>query len=308
MSEGLLLIGEFSARSRLSAKALRLYDEAGLLVPVCVDASTGYRWYAPDQLRRARLIECMRFLQMPLARIREVLDAPADDAAWLIRVHGQQRREQLLREQAVMNHVCSLLDGSTVLIDPNEKETITAVDYDVVLRKFPDRTLISTSRYVRTDVTAKALGTLLAQMDLPGEMDVPGQRLPGLSGCPFISIHCDVSQDDGTRVELVRPMTDLDRAQDAAAQGTDLRTVVEPEHDAVTVTVTMAEMDWASHIPAVDALVRHARAVGRVPSGPPRKIMIMDWRSAGPRERACVLALPLRAEPELGRGSPLRPR
>src|SRR3954468_18058317 len=99
MSEELLLIGEFAVRSLLSAKALRLYDEAGLLVPVRVDAVTGYRGYAPDQVERGRMIAYLRFLQMPLARIQEVLDLPRDDAAWVVRVHAQQRREQVLSEQ-----------------------------------------------------------------------------------------------------------------------------------------------------------------------------------------------------------------
>ncbi len=38
-------IGEFARRSRLSANALRLYDELGLLPPARVDASSGYRYY-----------------------------------------------------------------------------------------------------------------------------------------------------------------------------------------------------------------------------------------------------------------------
>jgi hypothetical protein len=42
-----MTIGEFSKRSRLSAKALRLYDELGLLLPAEVDPSSGYRLYAP---------------------------------------------------------------------------------------------------------------------------------------------------------------------------------------------------------------------------------------------------------------------
>jgi MerR family regulatory protein len=42
-SVGLVSIGEFSRLSRLSPKALRLYDELGLLVPDHVDAATGYR-------------------------------------------------------------------------------------------------------------------------------------------------------------------------------------------------------------------------------------------------------------------------
>ena len=37
-------IGEFAGRSRLSPKALRLYDELGLLPPAQVDDSSGYRF------------------------------------------------------------------------------------------------------------------------------------------------------------------------------------------------------------------------------------------------------------------------
>jgi DNA-binding transcriptional MerR regulator len=48
----LVSIGEFARLSRLSPKALRLYDELGLLVPAEVDAETGYRWYADTQLER----------------------------------------------------------------------------------------------------------------------------------------------------------------------------------------------------------------------------------------------------------------
>jgi hypothetical protein len=44
--EQLLPIGQFSARSRLSIKALRLYDRLGLVVPVRIDPETGYRWYS----------------------------------------------------------------------------------------------------------------------------------------------------------------------------------------------------------------------------------------------------------------------
>lgn len=74
-----LTIGAFAKASRLSPKALRLYDELGLLTPARVDPLTGYRHYAPAQLERARLVAWLRRLGMPLARIREVcaLDAPA---------------------------------------------------------------------------------------------------------------------------------------------------------------------------------------------------------------------------------------
>ena len=78
----LLTIGAFARAARLSPKALRLYDEQGLLRPAHVDPRSGYRLYAPDQLERARLVARLRQLGMPLARIRVVCDAePADAAA-----------------------------------------------------------------------------------------------------------------------------------------------------------------------------------------------------------------------------------
>jgi DNA-binding transcriptional MerR regulator len=76
-----LTIGEFARASRLSAKALRLYDELGLLRPARVDPDSGYRFYEPAQLERARLVAWLRRLGMPLARIRVVCDAATPDEA-----------------------------------------------------------------------------------------------------------------------------------------------------------------------------------------------------------------------------------
>ncbi|GLY94257.1 MerR family transcriptional regulator [Actinoplanes sp. NBRC 103695] len=80
----LLTIGAFARAAGLTAKALRLYDEQGLLRPAAVDAVTGYRLYAPDQLDRARLIARLRRVDMPLTRIREVCDLPPDSAASVV--------------------------------------------------------------------------------------------------------------------------------------------------------------------------------------------------------------------------------
>ncbi|MDP9868466.1 MULTISPECIES: MerR family transcriptional regulator [Streptosporangium] len=68
----LLTIGAFARAARLSPKALRLYDELGLLLPAAVDGDSGYRFYDPEQLERARLIAWLRRLGMPLTRIRRV--------------------------------------------------------------------------------------------------------------------------------------------------------------------------------------------------------------------------------------------
>nr|WSW67805.1 protein phosphatase 2C domain-containing protein [Streptomyces sp. NBC_00995] len=86
----LLTIGTFAKASRLSPKALRLYDELGLLTPARVDAVTGYRLYAPEQLDQARLVAWLRRLGMPLARIQQVCVLEAGPAAEEIRAFWAQ--------------------------------------------------------------------------------------------------------------------------------------------------------------------------------------------------------------------------
>ena len=75
----LLAIGEFSARSGLSAKVLRSYAAVRLLVPAAVDPWSGYRHYAPSQLAEARLILLLRQAEVPLSEIAAFLQDPGPD-------------------------------------------------------------------------------------------------------------------------------------------------------------------------------------------------------------------------------------
>ncbi|MEE1619334.1 MerR family transcriptional regulator [Brachybacterium sp. J153] len=93
MDGTLLSIGELAAASGLSPKALRLYDESGLLPPRRVDPFTGYRSYGPDQIDRARRIAALRGLGMGLARIRVVCDLD-DDAAAAAELRSWWRQEE----------------------------------------------------------------------------------------------------------------------------------------------------------------------------------------------------------------------
>jgi PPM family protein phosphatase len=97
--DDLIPIGEFSARSGLSAKRLRSYAASGLLIPAAVDAASGYRYYAPRQLREAELIDALRGAGMPLADVHEVLRRPSGEQldTWAKRLADDviQRRSAL---------------------------------------------------------------------------------------------------------------------------------------------------------------------------------------------------------------------
>ncbi|MFB6707391.1 MerR family transcriptional regulator [Streptomyces sp. NPDC056333] len=86
----LVTIGEFARSSRLSAKALRRYDELGLLRPALVDPVNGYRYYDGTQVGTARLVAWLRRIGMPLAGIKEVVALDAGAAAAAIRAYWAQ--------------------------------------------------------------------------------------------------------------------------------------------------------------------------------------------------------------------------
>ena len=70
---GLIPIGEFARRARLTHKALRLYDRTGLLRPALTDEATGYRRYDATQVRTGQLISLLRGAGLSLADVECVL-------------------------------------------------------------------------------------------------------------------------------------------------------------------------------------------------------------------------------------------
>ena len=75
-------IGDFAAMTGLSVKALRHYDDLGLLTPAAIDHATGYRRYHPSQARTAEMIRLLRDGDVALPDIARVLagELGADDA------------------------------------------------------------------------------------------------------------------------------------------------------------------------------------------------------------------------------------
>ncbi|WP_246080145.1 MerR family transcriptional regulator [Nonomuraea mesophila] len=150
----LLTIGAFARAVRLSPKALRLYDQLGLLRPAAVDGESGYRFYDPAQLERARLIASLRRLGMPLARIRQVCDLPGPAAAEEIAAYWQQ----VLTETAARGELATFLvdylsgRGSTV------EETLLGIRYAACSESGPVRTSNEDTAYAGPGMLAVADG------------------------------------------------------------------------------------------------------------------------------------------------------
>ncbi len=113
----LMPIGRFSRLTGLGVKALRNYDEVGLLVPAAVDDETGYRFYSPDQVDRAETIRLLRRLDMPLEEIRSTL--AADDPVALRAALVSHQRQMAGRDaeiRASMGQLQRLIDGKETIM------------------------------------------------------------------------------------------------------------------------------------------------------------------------------------------------
>ena len=69
----LMAIGAFARATGLTPGSLRFYADSSLLLPAWVDESTGYRYYAPEQVAQAVTIRRLREIDMPLDKVARVL-------------------------------------------------------------------------------------------------------------------------------------------------------------------------------------------------------------------------------------------
>lgn len=184
----LLSTGTFADMSRLSLKALRLYHQLDILPPLYTDPQTGYRYYGPDQLLRARMIRTMRDMDTPLAEIRRVLamaDVSLAQAELAIRQYIEFRTRQLKQIQMLARQLTQQL-----------KPEANTMNLEVEVRDIPTQQIISITRRHTVDGLGKQeeqdIGALFALVGEQGAQSV---------GAPFGIYHGPVSEIEDGPVE-----------------------------------------------------------------------------------------------------------
>lgn len=134
-----MTIGEFSARTRISVRMLRHYDEHGVLAPASVDAASGYRRYAPSQVTDAVDLRNLRDVGLGVSAIGALLAArgtPTFERSLLL------QRAVLVDEAAAATQRLHLIDS---LLDHLKETTMSTID--VTLKSLP-ATRLATYRSV----------------------------------------------------------------------------------------------------------------------------------------------------------------
>jgi len=271
-AEQLLTTGEFAHLTRLTVKALRIYGENGLLRPVDVDPSNGYRRYSADQVRTAQLIKMLRGADLSLAEIGlliEDLGKGRDEALKRLDRHLVGLEDRHTTRRFLIRHIHAIL---------REEEHPM---FTIETRHVPAQRVMSIQRRLRAPETdAFVREAKRAFIDHLGGAQPSG---------PFTLIfHGIVDNESDGPVEAI-----LGCGKDL--QATDLIGIrTEPAHEEAFTTITKAEWAYPAILAAYDAVACSPEASARPGSRLScREVYVAEPDAIEDDDLVCDIAFPL---------------
>ena len=134
-AEGQWSVGGLAKACGVTVRALRHYDEIGLLSPAGRTAS-GHRRYNGQDVRRLYRIRALQLLGLPLAEIGAALEAPDDDLASLRTLLEHQLihlRRHVEQAQAVQDRIRDLLSRIRGAAMPTTEQFMSTLEMITVL-------------------------------------------------------------------------------------------------------------------------------------------------------------------------------
>lgn len=104
-ADHLYRIGLFAQMNRITVKALRFYEEQGLLLPAKIDGESGYRYYTMSQMEILHRILALKEAGFTIEDMKH-LDASGDERSFLLR-----KKNAILEKIAQLTLQLSRIDG-----------------------------------------------------------------------------------------------------------------------------------------------------------------------------------------------------
>jgi DNA-binding transcriptional MerR regulator len=249
----LLSIGTFASLTRLSIKALRLYDGLGILRPIHIDTQTGYRYYGREQLAEARMIRTMREMDMPLAAIRRVLAVLAvsqAQAELLVHQHLLLRERQLEQIKVLAREFKKQL-----------RPEANKMNLEVEVRELPTQQIISITRRHTVDGLGKQ-----EEQDIGQLFALAGEQGGEVVGAPFGIYHGAVSETEDGPVETCVAVNGNIMARD------NIEVKQLEGGQAACVVITGGQCHYPELLAAYDAAADWIQRNGFETTQPPREV------------------------------------
>jgi effector-binding domain-containing protein/DNA-binding transcriptional MerR regulator len=253
-------IGTFSRVTRLSQRALRLYDERGLLVPAGKDVCTGYRSYTFDQIGRGVTIGHLVSLGFGLAEVGALLDARAAGDRETVRRLFAARRAAVRAELGRLVAIDAALARGGA-----DQEVFTMSISEPVIKEVPAMRVLSrrgTGTYGET--ISRLIGEVCAAL-APKNGREPGFSVAG----PIMSLYHETEcREQEADIEVALPVAGRVEVDDPALE---LRTL--PATRVVSAVYTGPYQGVSS---AHEAVFKAVQALGLECNGPPREVYLND--------------------------------
>ncbi len=116
MEERKLTIGELAKRSNTTVRALRYYDNIGLLKPTDYKEG-GHRLYSIEDYKRLQQIQSLKFLGFSLKNIEELLAETLVEQQDLTKAIDFKTRELLAQQQEIQRTINQLKHMKNIIVD-----------------------------------------------------------------------------------------------------------------------------------------------------------------------------------------------
>lgn len=247
----LMTAGQFTALTLLSAKALRIYADTGLLPPRHVDPRNGYRYYSADQAELGWLIGLLRSADVSLDQVAEIIEvARADRHAAVERVDrviaALDRRTGA--QQAVL---------ARARLHLRQEHSVSGVRTALEI----DRPVLSVLRRTAPHELDQLISAQVAR--LRDAASIAGVRE---TGDPFGIFHSPVTDDSDGPLEILLPVDGVIDSFD------DVRSYRLSGGPIATRSARGHETDFPQILALYDEVHAWITDAGRTPIGPPREV------------------------------------
>jgi len=250
----LMTAGRFALATMLSAKALRLYADRGLLPPRLVDPTNGYRYYSDDQVRTGWLIALLRSAELSLDEIAGIVGASAADAVASVDRAADRARRRAESNQAVLARARLHLKGDSMP--------------EPTLRIEEDRPVLSVLRRMRPDEMDVVIGSQVDRL-----RTIATAAGLTVTGDPFGIFHSPITDDSDGPLEITLP---VDGLLDPAGDDGDVRSYRLSGGQVAERFAEGRETDFPEILAVYDEVHAWITSSGRTPIGPPREV----WHNA----------------------------
>lgn len=215
-------IKEAQVQSGVSAENIRFYEKQGLLTPAR-NKNNDYREYSSEDIRTLKRIRALRMLDMPLPKIKAVLDGalPLGEAVSAQQERLEERSVQLSAAIALCREVSALpgldaLDVDAVLTrmdDPaqrggffqnwvNDYRRVALAEHEKRFTFIPDEAVGNAKEFTAAllayaqeqglDIVITKESSMYPEFTLDGVEYTASRNYTSVGRCPMVTIACEV--------------------------------------------------------------------------------------------------------------------